>query len=379
MRIRRWLFPPVAAILGAAAVTLAAPRRGPTASPSFTPSPAFAGDPQAAPGPAVALLATRPGGSHTSLYLARPGDTTTAIAPVATFTHREDAAVRGATVPGTSTVLAVADTQETRDLSFAASLFRVAPHQPPVRLCEGVVHASRPLVTAGGRVFVSRGVAGPDHEGAFRADDLTIDEIDPQSSTARTVHAFHGYLAFLAGAHGAEILVYRVGAGGADLASVHPDTGAVRVLAKLLPFARDFSVGDGAVIFQERDEHDSRAFTIDRIDLGSGARTRLHTGPSATLAPFAWPGGGIAWSSNDQAGLSILTGDRPLAAAPLGRGVDMVRAVSADGSWIAALHTVAGKLPIPFAVDTRTGAAAAIRAVPDARVEIAGFVAGGAS
>ncbi|MFT3770124.1 MAG: hypothetical protein QM820_32240 [Minicystis sp.] len=378
MRTPRWLLPAAAAIVAAMAVIVPGPRRDPSAATSFAPSPAFAGDPQAARGPHVAILATPPDGAHTSLYLARPGDTGGARAPVATFTHLEGAAVRGAVLPGSSTVLAVADTRPARDLSFAASLVRLAPHSPPEMLCDRVVHASRPLVTATGRVFVSRGVAGPEVEGAFRADDLTIDEIDPATGRTRTVLAFHGYLAFLAGAHGPEVLVYRVGPGGANLAGVDPDTGAVRVITQLLPFARDFSVGDGVVVFQERDEHDTRAWTIDRVDLASGARTRLHTGPSMSLAPFAWPGGGVAWSSNGRGGLAMLAGQRPLAAAPLGEGVDLVRAVSADGAWVAALHTVTGKLPVPFAVNTQTGAAAAIAAPGGVRIEIAGFVDGGA-
>jgi hypothetical protein len=268
---------------------------------------------------------------------------------------------------------------EGRDLSFAASLFRLAPHRPPERLCDRVVHASRPLVTASGRVFVSRGRAGQEIEGRFRIDDLTIDEIDPATGATRTVLSFAGYLTFLAGAHGAEIFVYRVGDGGADLVGVDPDSGAMRRIVDLLPFARDFSVDGrtGAMVMQERDEHDARAWVIDRVDLATGARTRLHRSASASLAPFAWPGGGIALSESGR-GLSLQGGTRPLAAAPLGDGVDVVRDVSTDGAWVAALHTVAGQLPVPFAVDTRTGAAAALPAPGGVRIEIAGFVSGGA-
>jgi hypothetical protein len=377
MRLPRWLPPAIAALLGAAAVIAPALTRDGDRSPSLAPRPAFAGDPRAAAGPAVALLATPPGGAHTALYLTRAG-AAAAGAPVATFTHAEDAAVRGATLPGSDVVLAVADTLASRDLSFAASLFRVAPHAPPALLCDRVVHASRPLVTAAGRVFVSRGVAGPAAPSALRTDALTIDEIDPATGAARTVLTLPGYLAFLAGAHGAEILVYRVAQGGADLIGLDPDTGAQRRLAPLLPFARDFSVEGGAVVFQERDEQDSRAWTIDRVDLTTLTRTRLHTDPSASLAPFAWPGGGVAWSRAGHGGLALLGSGRPLAAAPLGEGVDLVRAVSGDRAWVAALHTVPGQLPVAFAVDTRTGAAAALPAPVGVRVEIAGFVAGGA-
>jgi len=377
MRSRRFLLPAGAALLGAAALALPGLRRD---APHVALQPAFAGDPRAAAGPAVALLATPPGGAHTSLYVVRPGEAAATLAPVATLTHLEGAAVRGAVVPGSDVVVVAADTAPTRDASFAASLFRIAPHQPPQLLCDRVVHASRPLVTAAGRVFVSRGAAGPPAGGAMRVDDLSVDEIDPATGAARTVHAFSGYLTFLAGARGAEIFVYRIGAGGADLAGVDADTGAARVITPLLPFARDFSIDEaaGAVVFQERDEQDRSVWTVDRVDLATGARTRLHRSASMSLAPFAWPGGGVALSTNGRAGLALLGGAGRLQPAPLGEGVDFVRAASAGGAWVAALHPVAGRLPVPFAVDTRTGAAAALAAPPGARVEIAGFVNGGA-
>ena len=364
------------ALLGAAAAV--AGSRGATDRPvgAFALPPAFAGDPAAATGPRVALLATAPGASHTALYVARSGDTAATLAPVATISHAEDAVARGAIVPSTDVVAVVADTRETRDLSFAASLFRVVPHAPPGLVCDRVVHASRPLVTRDGRVLVSRGVAGPAPSGSYRVDDLTIDEVDLATGATRTVHAFSGYLAFLAGSYGREILVYRVDAAGADLVAVDPDTGGVRAIASLLPFARDFSIDEagGAIVFQERDEHDPRAWTIDRMDLATGARTRLATSASMSLAPFAWPGGGVAWSRDGRGGLAVLSGAPPLTSSPLGPGVDLVRAASSDGAWVAALHTVPGKLPVPFAIDTRTGAASAIPAPPGARIEIAGFV-----
>lgn len=374
MRTRRLLISGGAALLAAAAFALAGPG-GQTKPAALSIPRALAGDPSAARGARVAILATLPGASHTSLYVVESAETGKLLAPVSTLSHAEDAAVRGAMVPGTDVVAAVADTKQTRDLSFAGSLFRLAPHRAPELLCDRVVHASRPLVTRDRRVFVSRGVAGKERDGQYRADDLTIDEVDLATGAARTVHAFQGYLAFLAGAHEREILVYRVDAKGADLAGVDPDTGAVRVIAKLLPFARDFSVdAAGGLIFQERDEHDARAWTIDRVDIATGARSRLHTGPSASLAPFAWPGGGVAWSRDGGGGLAMLRGGKPLGAAPLGPGVDLIRAVSSDGAWVAALHTLPGRLAVPFVIDTRTGAAGAVAAPPGARIEIAGIV-----
>lgn len=367
MRLRRLLLPAAAALLGAAA--LGSPTRAPSVRP------AFAAPASAVLGPTVALLATRPGAEHTSLYLARAGEAA-AGAPVATFAHREDGAVRGAVLG--DGVLAVADTRTSRDLSFAASLFRLTPHRPVERLCDGVVHSSRPLVTAAGRVFVSRGVAGPETPGAYRVDELTIDEVDPATSAVRTVHAYRGLLAFLAGAHGHEILVYRVDTQGADLVALDPDTGALRVVTRLLPFARDFSVdvARGALVMQERDDLDKHTFTVDRVDLATGARDRLHKSPSPALAPFAWPGGDVAFSADGKRGLGLLAGRGPLHAAPLGDGVDIVQALSADGAWAAAVHTVPGHLPVPFAVEVKSGKAAAISAPAGARVSVAGFLGG---
>lgn len=373
MRLRRLLLPAGAAAAAASALWVSG-----ALLPRPALRPAQAATPQRGNGPSVALLITRPGAPDTSLYLVRAGDSSTGP-PVATFDHIEDATVRGSVLPGTDVVLATADTARTREASFAGSLFRLAPHRPPERLADRIVHASRPLVTASGRAFVSRGKAGPEHaarQGVPRIDELTIDEIDPATGAARTVHASSGHLLLLAGAFGREILVYRVGPAGADLAAVDADSGAVRLLVpQLLPYARDFSVdeGAGALVFQGRDDINSRAYTIERVDLGTAARRRLYTSTSMNLAPFAWPGGGVAYSHEGRAGLALLGGARPLIPGLLGAGVDQIQATSAGGAWVAGLHTVAGRPPVPFAIDTRTGEAARLPVPEGARAFVAGF------
>ncbi len=338
-----------------------------------------------ASGPVVALLVTRPGAGYTSLVIER-ADESAAPAPVARFDHADSAAVKGAILPGTSVVLAVADTVATRDLSFASSLFRVEPHHPAERLCDRVVYASRPLVTAAGRVFVSRGRAGSEPAAApklaGREDALTIDEIDPTTGAARPVHSFAGYLAFLAGEHEREILVYRVGAAGADLVGVDKDTGRTRVIApSMLPFARDFSVDSrrGAVVFEERDERDSRTWVVDRIDLATGARTRLAASSNLALAPSVWPGGGVAYSPDSRGGLALIGREMKAIHAPTGDGIDQVQATSRDDAWVAALHTRPGELPVAFAIEASTGHTLALPTTAGARVAIAGFVAEGAA
>ena len=348
-------------------------------------APAAAQNAVAASGPTAALLVTRPGAGYTSLVLTRAGESAEPV-PVARFDHAEGAAVKGVVLPGTSAVLAVADTVATRDLSFASSLFRVEPHRPAERLCDGLVYASRPLVTAKGRVFVSRGTAGPEPSAASkvdaREDALAIDEIDPGTGHTRTVHTFAGYLAFLAGSQGSEILVYRVGAAGADLVGVDADSGKVRVIApSLLPFARDFSVDAerGAVVFEERDERDSRTWVVDRIDLASGARTRLAAASSMSLAPSVWPGGGVAYSPDGRSGLTLIDRKMKVIHAPTGDGVDQVQAISADGAWVAALHTRPGELPVAFAIESATGRTLALPSAAGANVAIAGFVTEGAA
>jgi hypothetical protein len=327
-------------------------------------------------GPRVALLATFPGALHTSLYLVHAGETAPP-APVATFGHLPDATVRAALIPGTTTALVTADTTPTRDASFNASLFRLAPHTPPETLVDRVVHASRPLVTPAGRVFVARGVAGPELDGKLRVDALTIDEIDISTGAARTVHAVQGHLTFLAGLAGHELVVYRVLPGHADIVAIDPDTGAVRpVLSTLPPFARDFSIdaAGARLVFQNRHEADSRTWVIDEVTLANGKTRRLYQSASMTMAPALLPGGGVLFNP-DGAGLHALDTEAPLRG-PLGPGVDVHAGLSADGAHLLALHTVAGALPVPFVIETKSGAASVLPAPSGARIAIAGILPG---
>ncbi len=372
--VPRRLAVPLAATLALGAVALGPSRGGPV-----TIAVAFAKAPDASSAPKVALLATRPGAAHSTLHLVRPGDTT-APAAVATLPHLEDGVVRAATLPASDAVIAVAETEATRDLSFNAGAFLVAPHAPPVKLCDRVVHASRPLVTAAGRVFVSRGVAGPEQPGAARADDLTIDEVDAATGKTRVVHAFSGYLGFLAGALGREVLVYRIAPAGADVVAVDADTGKTRVvLASLLPYARDFSVDPAskALLFTERDESKSREWVVDRLDLATGARARLARGSSMALSPFALPGGRVLWSPEGKDGLHALAGPLPKLSGPLGDGADVVSSISPDGAFLTGLHAPPGRLAEPFVLSLADGRAARLAAPPGARIAVAGFATGG--
>ncbi|MRG95467.1 hypothetical protein [Polyangium spumosum] len=336
-------------------------------------APAHAAAPPEVRGPRVALLATFPGAEHSALYLVQAGGGADP-APVATFSHLPDATVRAAVVPDTPFVLATADSTPGRDASFNASLFRLRPHAPAEVLVDRVVHASRPLVAPTGRVFVSRGRPGPDLEGRLRVDPLTVDEVDMTTGKTRAVHGAHGHLLFLAGATAREIILYRVLPDRADLVAVDPDAGAVRPLVKNLPpFARDFSIDAAGkkLVFQNRHETNSRTWVVDELDLTTGRARRLFSSPSMSLAPAVLPSGGVLYNPPGR-GLSTLDAEARIAG-PLGPGVDLVAAATADSRFIAALHTQPSALPVPFLVDTKTGAASVLPAPRGSRVAIAGF------
>lgn len=327
----------------------------------------------------AALLATHPGAELTSLFLVDVRGSADLV-PVSTFGHLPDATVRAAIVPGKTDVLATADVTPTRDLSFNAALFHLRPHAPPVRLVDRVVHASTPLVTAQGRVFVSRGEPGKEIEGQMRIDSLTIDEIDLVSGQSKTIHQMQGFLLFLVGSLGDQIIVYRVSPNHADLVAITPDTGKVRVIVQELPpYARDFSLDaqHHALVFQNRHENDSSTWTIERIDVRSGKTQRLYSSPSMTLAPFVLPHGGVLYNPPGQ-GLTTL--DAPVSiASPLGAGVDVVQKATADGRYLCALHTQPSEFGVPFVMDTQSGATRVLPVPAKTRVSMAGFVeAGGA-
>jgi hypothetical protein len=325
--------------------------------------------------PRAALLATHPGAELTSLFFVDTRGTTN-LAPVATFGHLPDATVRAIVIPGKNEIVATADTTPTRDASFNASLFYLRAHTPPERLVDRVVHASTPLVTSAGRVFVSRGEPGKFVDGQMRVDALTIDEIDVATGKARTVYQTNGYLLFLAGALGEEIVVYRIIPGQADIVAIDSNTGKQRFIQKNLPpFARDFSIDPSShtLVFQNRHETDSSTWVVDRVDMKTGKGQRLFAGSSMTLAPYAIPRGGVLFNPRGY-GLSALDGHSSISG-PLGVGVDVVSAVTADGRYLAALHTLPSAFAVPFVVDTQSGTARVLSAPANTRVVLAGFVA----
>jgi hypothetical protein len=316
--------------------------------------------------PPVALLATHR--TRTDLFFAVPGADLDPAA--ASFVHLDGGDVRGA-VLADGRVAVTAPALPGRDRSFDSGLWILEPGSEAQLVTTGVAHASAPLALADGRVVVARGEAG-EVAAHGRIDALGIDVLDPFAGTLDRLYAWDGYLLHLAGTFEDEALVYRVGAGGADLVAVDLDDGGVRlVLEDLPPYARDFSVDDARLVFRGRDESDARTWVVDAVDLRSGERRRLHTSRTFALAPHVWPDGGVALSEGED-GLVLLESPDPVSR-PLGAGVDLVRDVSDDGLFVAVLHTSPGHMPVPFVLDRAAGDTHRVPVPPGARASLAGF------
>ncbi len=311
--------------------------------------------------PEVAVLSSR--GDLAELRF-QPVGTPELSAPVARFTHAEGSAVKGSLLPRSRVVVASATLRSGGDLSFANSLIRLEAGKGPRVLADQLVYGSRPLMTAEGRVFVSRGVAGlepMDGRDALRVDALTIEEIDPVNATRRVVHSSAGYLLFLAGAWGRELIIYEVAPVGARLISVHVDTFAVReLLHTMAPLARDFVVDAPRhrVLFTQGAE--ARWF-VEQVDLLTLASSRLAEGAEVTLMPAVLADGRVL--INGGAGLF-------LEGAPAIPGFS--RLVFQQKNLIVGLHLRPSEFPLIFAL--KDGVTQVLIAPPDSRLDVAGVI-----
>lgn len=290
---------------------------------------------------------------------------------VARFTHLPGAAVRGALLPNTELALAIADTSPRRDPSFAASLFLLAPDLPARRLCDDAVHASRPLAAPDGRIFLVRGVAGPDIFPDSRLDFLRIDEVDPATGVATTLHSFTGQFLHLAGWHADTLLAYRISADSADLVAIDTTAPhAVHPLADIPPFARDFSLDGDLLTFHDRDDDDPHTWHIEQLDLRTAALTTRAAAVDMRAGPFA--AAGTIFAATTGGPLHRLDG-RPLAApCTTADCVDVVRVAARGARWLAGLHVARGALPRPFLLDSATGSSTLLPA-PAGHVDLLGF------
>lgn len=276
-----------------------------------------------------------------------------AIHPVAKLAHPKGAALRGA-VRG-DVVFVVADADAPHGTAYDAALFRVEAGKS-TRLVADVAHAATPVVTESGRVLVARGVDGaeptPDQakQLKLRVDELSIDDVDPSTGSARAVWRGKGQLAFLAAAVpsadaaklGGDVVVYHVTDAGASLFALDSTTGATRALAKVAPFARDFSWDHvhGALTFVDL-AADRATYEGHALDAAGVTRVLFRT-PNEHAMPFALPSGDLALSSDGDHGLAILAatpGTHPRLLSPLGDGSDAVTHASSDGRWVALRHT----------------------------------------
>jgi hypothetical protein len=288
-------------------------------------------------------------------------------APVVRFSHGEGSSVQGSLLPHSRVVVASATMRATGDLSFASSLIRLEAGKPARVLADQLAYGSRPLVTTEGRVFVSRGVAGLEAPDALRVDALSIEEIDPTTGAHRPVYATGGYVTFLAGSLGRELIIYEVSPLGARLISVHVDTLAVRELVhSMAALARDFVIDaeHRRVLFTQGTPGGDRWF-VEEVDLLTGSSARLAEGPEVTLLPTLVDGR-VLISGGPGEGLHALDGARVMA--PHGPGFERVRAQRKG--LIIGLNEQPGEFPSLFV--SKDGKPVPCAAPADSRLDIAG-------
>lgn len=314
--------------------------------------------------PEVALLSSR---ADTAELRFQPLGAEALVDPAVRFTHAEGSDVFGALIPKTRVVVATATMQARGDLSFGGALLRLEAGKPARVLAEQVVYGSKPLVTSEGRVFVSRGTAGLQLPDQYRVDALTIDEIDPTTAARRVVYASHGYVTFLAGAFGRELIIYETTPARARLVAVQVDTLFVRELREVAPLARSFVVDAPRkrVLFTQGTPGGDGWF-VDSVDLISGASTRLADGPEVTLFPTVLADGRVLVSAGEGKGHRALDGRNGLPAN--GPGFELL--AFQQGALLVGLHTIPSDFPRVFAL--RDGKPVPLATPKDSRLDLAG-------
>jgi hypothetical protein len=337
-------------------------------------APAIAKSPQVAP--ATIAIAATPHDSDARasdvrvLTVDASGVREQAIARVA---HAPTAVVRGDVLRGAAGAIVAADEEGARDRDWGAALWRVDASGARV-IARGLYHASRPLASIDGAVYVERGASGADPSpdamarGALRTDALAIDAIDPSTGASRTVYSAAGYTLHLCGEIGAELVVYFVDYGRAQILAIDRASGAARTIASVLPFARDFSIDRARhlLVMSNRDSSDSHLWAVETLDLATGSLARFYAQRDEAPAPFVLDDGQIAWTTNDRRGLSLAA--RTIA--PYGAGFDAV--TSTDGAWMTVDH-VGGDFDTVAAVHVTSGFAHRL-SVRDERITVLGFV-----
>ena len=140
--------------------------------------------------------------------------------------------------------------------------------------------------------------------------------------------------------------------------------------------ARNFSIESATreLVVQQWADAPQRQFTVERVNLATGARGVVGASRSADMLPYAWPGGATYLQPEGAAAPRIV--GAPIKLLRADSSTLWMRAQTEDGAWLAALGLKERRLPGAWAIRTRDGQLLRIP-IPDAmRVEIAGFVGG---
>jgi hypothetical protein len=184
---------------------------------------------------------------------------------------------------------------------------------------------------------------------------------------------WNGYATHLAGILGRELVVYRVGPRGAEIVSVERASGRARTVAPVPPFARDFSIDRkaGALVYSNRDDRDESTWVVERMDLSTGARTRLSSTRDDAQTPLATDGR-VFWTAPGRRGLASDRDAAPLT--PLGEGYTYASRATADGEWLSLVHVPnGGGYDRMGLYRPKTGKVVALGGVGE-RVEVLGFL-----
>lgn len=308
--------------------------------------------------PEAALLCTAPQEPWTELRFQPLG--TSDLAPaVARLEHVAGESVQGAVLPGRRAVVAVAVAEPRKDLSFASHLYLLEPGKAPKDLADRVLLGQRPYVSSRGRVYVVRGVPGPE-----RVDALSLDEIDLRTGKATAVHAFNGYAAFVFGELRGALAVYRITPLGGEFLTVHPDALGVTVHHRLYPLARDFTVDGKRGVFVYTTGDAAGRWWVEALDVSTGETRPLARGDSMALLPTVFPDGAIGVSRGRGQGLGPL----------LAQGEGHLRVRAFVGDTAAGLDERPDGSATPFAVDWKKGTKLTLPAPPGLRLDFAGVV-----
>lgn len=326
--------------------------------------------------PEVAVLCAPGGEGDVAELRVQTVGATVVAAPVADFRIVPRSSVTGVVLPHSRVVLATALTEPSRDETWAFSLVRLEEGRLVRVLATHVAAASRPVVTASGRVFVERGTAGPEptEPGSWRVDELRIDEVNPSTGVLRTVLQTTGFFTSLVGSLGTSLIVYRSGPSGTRLDAIDVDTHEAKTLVNdLAPFAHDFAVDEArnAILFTQGDARTHR-WRVERLDVVTLQTRTLATGDSVALLPTLFPNGRIGFASKIGDGLRDTTPESALVLlGPMSaHGFERVRLFTSG--YAIGLHERPSDFPMPFAVSLTDGSRVPLVAPPGMRLDIAG-------